>query len=90
VPATHLAEYAKNVGYVAIFLKAFGVNKLLKKSERQQYGEKMVRARADEELECVYSGVDARFIFKIFRNHYIPCDQLKSVFFNVQVQNEYR
>jgi hypothetical protein len=90
VPVTHRADYANNVRYVAIFLKAFGGNKLLQKSERPQYGEKMVRARADEEPECIYSRVDARFIFKILRNHYIPGDQLKSVFFNVQVQNEYR
>jgi hypothetical protein len=89
VSATHRADYANNVGYVAVFLEAFGVNKLLKKSECPQYGEKMVRAHADEELECVYSRADARFIFKILRNHYIPGDQLKSVF-NVQVQNEYR
>jgi hypothetical protein len=72
------------------FSRRLVANKLLKKSERPQYGEKMVRARADEELECVYRRVDARFILKILRNHYIPGDQLKSVFFNVQVQNEYR
>jgi len=50
VSVTHRADYANNIGYVAIFLKAFGVNKLLKKSERPHSGEKMVRARADEEL----------------------------------------
>jgi hypothetical protein len=30
VSATHRADYVNKVGYVAIFLKAFGVNKLLK------------------------------------------------------------
>jgi hypothetical protein len=51
--------YANKVGYVAIFLKAFGVSKLLKKSEYPQFEEKMVTAHTDEELEYVYAHADA-------------------------------
>lgn len=51
--------YANKVGYVAIFLKAFGVSKLLKKSEYPQYEEKMVTAHTDEELEYLYAHADA-------------------------------
>jgi integrase/recombinase XerD len=39
--------YANKVGHVAIFLKAFGVSKLLKKSEYPQYEEKTVTAHTE-------------------------------------------
>jgi integrase len=50
--------YANKVGYVAIFLRAFGVSRLLKKSEYPQYEEKMVTAHTDEELEYLYTHAD--------------------------------
>jgi hypothetical protein len=43
--------HANKVGHVAIFLKAFGVSRLLKRSEYPQYEEKMVTAHTDEELD---------------------------------------
>jgi integrase len=46
---------ANKVGYVAIFLKAFGVEKLLKKSEYPKYHEKKIVAHTDEELALLYS-----------------------------------
>jgi len=55
--------YANKVGYVAIFLKTFSVNKLLKKSEYPQYEEKMVTAHTDEELDYLYSHADAELRF---------------------------
>lgn len=51
--------YANKVGHVAIFLKAFGVEKLLKKSEYPQYAKKTVSAHTDEELEYLYAYADA-------------------------------
>jgi integrase len=50
---------ANKVGYVTIFLKAFGISNLLKKSEYPQYAEKVVSAHTDEELEYLYSHADA-------------------------------
>ncbi len=51
--------YANKIGHLAIFLKAFGVSKLLKKTEYPQYEEKAVSAHIDEELEFLYSRADA-------------------------------
>lgn len=51
--------YANKVGQVAIFLKAFGISKLLKKSEYPQYAEKTVSAHTDEELDYLYTHADA-------------------------------
>ena len=51
--------YANKVGYVAIFLKAFDVSRLLKKSGYPQYEEKMVTAHTEEELEYLYALADA-------------------------------
>jgi integrase len=51
--------YANKVGHVAIFLKTFGVSRLLKKSEYPQYEEKMVSAHTDEELGYLYADADA-------------------------------
>jgi integrase len=51
--------YANKVGHVAIFLKTFGVSRLLKKSEYPQYEEKTVTAHIDEELEYLYAHADA-------------------------------
>jgi hypothetical protein len=41
---------ADNVGDVRIFLKEFGVTKLLKKNEEPKYHEKKVVAHTDDEL----------------------------------------
>jgi len=62
--------YANKVGYVAIFLKAFGVSKLLKKSEHPQYEEKMVTAHPNEELEYLYARANAeqRFLLDFALN----------------------
>jgi len=51
--------YANKVGHVAIFLKTFGVSRLLKKSEYPQYEEKTVTAHIDDELEYLYAHADA-------------------------------
>src|SRR5260370_4770956 len=50
--------YANKIGYLAIFLKAFGVTRLLKKSEYPQYEEKMITAHTDDELCHLYSHAD--------------------------------
>jgi len=57
------SHYANKVGHVAIFLKAFGVSRLLKKFEYPQYEEKMVTAHTDEELEYLYAHADAELRF---------------------------
>jgi integrase len=46
------------VGHVAIFLKTFGVSKLLKKSEYPRFHAKKVVAHTDEELALLYSEAD--------------------------------
>jgi integrase len=51
--------YANKVGHVAIFLRAFGIRRLLKKSEYPQYEEKMVAAHTDEEPDWLYAHADA-------------------------------
>jgi site-specific recombinase XerD len=42
--------YSNKVGYVAIFLKEFGVSRLLKKKEYPRYHKKKVVAHPDDEL----------------------------------------
>ena len=51
--------YANKVGHVAIFLKTFGLSRLLKKSEYPQYEEKTVTAHIDGELEYLYAHANA-------------------------------
>jgi integrase len=60
--------YNNKVGHVAIFLKAFGVSKLLKKSEYPRYHKKKIVAHTDEELSLLYSHADdeERFLLDFF------------------------
>jgi len=51
--------YYNKVSHVTIFLKAFGRERLLKKSEYPQYEEKAVTAHTEEELDFLYSHADA-------------------------------
>jgi integrase len=59
---------ANEVGFVAIFLKEFGVEKLLKKNERPKYHAKKVVAHTDDELTLLYSHADPdeRFLLDFF------------------------
>jgi hypothetical protein len=59
--------YANKVGHVAIFLKTFGVTRLLKKFEYPQYEEKTVTAHIDDELEYLYAHANAeqRFLLDL-------------------------
>jgi integrase len=50
--------YNNKVGHVAIFLKAFGVSKLLKKNEYPKYRKKQIVAHTDDELGLLYSHAD--------------------------------
>ena len=50
---------ANKVGDVRIFLKEFGVTKLLKKNEEPKYHEKKVVAHPDDELNVLYGAADA-------------------------------
>jgi hypothetical protein len=50
--------YNNKVGHVAIFLKAFGVSKLLKKNECPKYRKKQIAAHTDDELGLLYSHAD--------------------------------
>ena len=50
---------ANRVGDVRIFLKEFGVTKLLKKNEEPKYHEKKVVAHPDDELDVLYGAADA-------------------------------
>ena len=50
---------ANRVGDVRIFLKDFGITKLLKKNEEPKYHEKKVVAHPDDELEVLYGAADA-------------------------------
>jgi len=54
---------ANRIGYVAIFLKEFGVEKLLKKNERPKYHEKKIVAHPDDELDVLYGSADAEETF---------------------------
>lgn len=54
---------ANRVGDVRIFLKEFGITKLLKKNEEPKYHKKMVVAHPDDELDVLYGAADAEEIF---------------------------
>jgi integrase len=60
--------YANKVRYVAIFLKKYGVSKLLKSHEYPQYHEKQVVAHTEAELALLYShaGEEERFLLDFF------------------------
>jgi integrase len=67
---------ANKVLYVAIFLKAFGREKLLKKKEYPRYHEKKVVAHTESELDLLYSHADPEewflldyFLGTMARNH---------------------
>jgi len=54
---------ANKVGDVRIFLKEFGITKLLKKNEEPKYHEKKVIAHPDDELDALYGAADAEEAF---------------------------
>jgi hypothetical protein len=54
---------ANKVGDVRIFLKEFGITKLLKKNEEPEYHEKKVVAHAEDELDALYGHADAEETF---------------------------
>ena len=60
--------YANKTGHVAIFLKTFGIEKLLKKSEYPKYHAKKIVAHTDEELALLYSHAndEERFLLDFF------------------------
>jgi integrase len=67
---------ANKVGDVRIFLKEFGITKLLKKNEEPKYHEKKVVAHPDDELDVLYGAADAEeaflldfFIGSMVRDH---------------------
>jgi len=67
---------ANRVGDVRIFLKEFGITKLLKKNEEPKYHDKKVVAHPDDELDVLYGAADAdetflldSFIGSMARDH---------------------
>jgi integrase len=54
---------ANKVGDVRIFLKEFGITKLLKKNEEPKYHKKKVIALPDDELDVLYGAADAEQMF---------------------------
>jgi len=67
---------ANKVGDVRIFLKEFGITKLLKKNEEPKYHKKKVVAHPDDELDVLYGVADADktflldfFIVSMARDH---------------------
>jgi integrase len=60
--------YDNKMRYVAIFLKKFGISKLLKSHEYPQYHEKKVVAHTEAELSLLYSHADEeeRFLLDYF------------------------
>jgi len=54
---------ANKVGDVRIFLKEFGITKLLKKNEEPKYHKKIVIAHPDDELDVLYGAADAEEAF---------------------------
>ena len=54
---------ANKIGDVRIFLKEFGVTKLLKRNEEPKYHEKKVVAHPDDELDVLYGSADAEETF---------------------------
>jgi len=59
---------ANRVGDVRIFLKEFGITKLLKKNEEPRYHEKKVVAHPDDELDVIYgaAGAEETFLLDFF------------------------
>jgi len=59
---------SNKVGYVAIFLKEFGVSRLLKKKEYPRYHKKKVVAHSEDELSLLYRHANAeeRFLLDFF------------------------
>jgi integrase len=59
---------ANRIGDVRIFLKEFGVTKLLKKNEEPKYHNKIVVAHPDDELDVLYGVADAeeKFLLDFF------------------------
>jgi hypothetical protein len=51
--------YFNKVSYVAIFLKEYGVTRLLKKKEYPQFHKKKVVAHTEDELSVLYTHADA-------------------------------
>jgi integrase len=60
--------YSNEVGYVAIFLREFGVSRLLKKKEYPHDHKKKVVAHTEDELSLLYGHADAdeRFLLDFF------------------------
>jgi hypothetical protein len=60
--------YNNKVSYVAIFLKEFGVSRLLKKKEYPQYHKKKVVAHPENELSVLYGHANEkeRFLLDFF------------------------
>jgi hypothetical protein len=60
--------YFNNISHVAIFLKSYGVTKLLKKSEYPRYAKKKIVAHTEEELDLLYRHADdeERFLLDFF------------------------
>jgi hypothetical protein len=60
--------YSNKVSYVAIFLKEFGVSRLLKKKEYPRYHKKKVVAHPGDELSLLYGHANAeeRFLLDFF------------------------
>jgi integrase/recombinase XerD len=60
--------YSNKLSHTVIFLKAFGKERLLKKSEYPAYEEKTVSAHSDGELATLYSrpGENGRFLLDFF------------------------
>jgi integrase len=54
---------ANKVGDVRIFLKEFGITKLLKKNEEPKYHQKKVVTHPDDELDVLYGAADAEETF---------------------------
>jgi hypothetical protein len=54
---------ANEVGDARIFLKKFGITKLLKKNEEPKYHEKKIVAHPDDELDVLYGAADAEETF---------------------------
>jgi integrase len=54
---------ANKVGDARIFLKEFGITKLLKKNEEPKYHKKKVVAHPDDELDVLYGAADAEETF---------------------------
>jgi hypothetical protein len=69
--------YSNKVGYVAIFLKEFGVSRLLKKKEYPRYHKKKVVAHPEDELSLLYGHANAeeRFLLDFFIGSMVRDDE---------------